>query len=301
MTDEARAGEPALDLKELETKTGCKIPAGLLAGLREEHAPATPTPTAADTGTGALAVKMKGLKEDMASLRSTDVKILRQLLAVHEGIESVRWLLEERGALTSRCSSLTSSQYSLTECPDTSLRGSWSSLPDPGDRLDNISVGSYLDTLADDLDEYCAPGSNPVLCSTPMGPEVTGRVEPSIGCSLICSENSKEELQAVPKLVVETPQATETRWRSSLIPRDSTQAHKSKSNGFQDEAGQHSSFHDSAHTCQTEKLSNSLSSRSKSFQNSMIESEGCKLSGRKNLEYDSHYHWVQSQNDVTFL
>uniref|UniRef100_U3K4F5 Leucine rich adaptor protein 1 n=1 Tax=Ficedula albicollis TaxID=59894 RepID=U3K4F5_FICAL len=89
-----------------------------------------------------------------AYLRAVDVKILQQLVVVNEGIEAVKWLLEERSTLTSRCSSLASSQYSLVESQEASRRGSWDSLQDPNDRLDSISVGSYLDTLADDMDEY---------------------------------------------------------------------------------------------------------------------------------------------------
>lgn len=46
-------------------------------------------------------------------LRSADVSILRQLLAVHEGVEAMRWLTEERGALVSRGSSSTGSLSSL--------------------------------------------------------------------------------------------------------------------------------------------------------------------------------------------
>lgn len=46
-------------------------------------------------------------------LRSADVRILRQLVAVHEGIEAMRWLMEERDALVSRSSSLTGSLSSL--------------------------------------------------------------------------------------------------------------------------------------------------------------------------------------------
>lgn len=47
-------------------------------------------------------------------LRSADVRILRQLVAVHEGIEAMRWLMEERDSLVSRSSSsLTGSLSSL--------------------------------------------------------------------------------------------------------------------------------------------------------------------------------------------
>lgn len=46
-------------------------------------------------------------------LRSADVRILQQLVAVHEGIEAMRWLMEERDALVSRSSSLMGSLSSL--------------------------------------------------------------------------------------------------------------------------------------------------------------------------------------------
>lgn len=91
------------------------------------------------------------------------MKILQQLVTLNEGIEAVRWLLEERGTLTSHCSSLTSSQYSLTGgSPGRSRRGSWDSLPDTSstDRLDSVSIGSFLDTVVpSELDEHGPPGA----------------------------------------------------------------------------------------------------------------------------------------------
>lgn len=90
------------------------------------------------------------------------MKILQQLVTLNEGIEAVRWLLEERGTLTSHCSSLTSSQYSLTGgSPGRSRRGSWDSLPDTSsaDRLDSVSIGSFLDTVSPrEQDEQGLPG-----------------------------------------------------------------------------------------------------------------------------------------------
>lgn len=35
------------------------------------------------------------------SLRSADVRILGQLVALHEGIEAMHWLMEERGSMSS--------------------------------------------------------------------------------------------------------------------------------------------------------------------------------------------------------
>ncbi|XP_064791987.1 leucine rich adaptor protein 1-like [Oncorhynchus masou masou] len=178
MDEGTAANESIPDLKDLEVKIGWKTPEGLLTCMREEASShrgdvklnSLETKDRDITGRS-LDEKIRKLKVDMAHLRSMDVKILQQLLAVHEGIEACKWLLEERGTLTSRCSSLTSSQYSLGEGPggDT-WRGSWSSLQDPlNDKLDNISIGSYLDTLADDMDEYGPSSSESVLCSTPLG------------------------------------------------------------------------------------------------------------------------------------
>uniref|UniRef100_A0A8V0ZL22 Leucine rich adaptor protein 1 n=1 Tax=Gallus gallus TaxID=9031 RepID=A0A8V0ZL22_CHICK len=142
------------DLRELAGKVGRRPPAGLLRGLRAEPAP---------LGLGVLLgwraqhihlTEPRSLSPHQAYLRAVDVKILQQLVAVNEGIEAVKWLLEEKSTLTSRCSSLASSQYSLAGSQTASRRGSWDSLQDPPDKLDSISIGSYLDTLADDMDEY---------------------------------------------------------------------------------------------------------------------------------------------------
>ncbi|KAJ8376391.1 hypothetical protein SKAU_G00069710 [Synaphobranchus kaupii] len=179
--EEGNVHETIPDLKDLELKIGRKTPEGLLKWMREDSSHRgdsivkTQEGKDLDLGRKGLTEKLRDLKLEMAHLRSVDVKILQQLLAVHEGIEAVKWLLEERSTLTSHCSSLTSSQYSLGEGPDTSLRGSWSSLQDPNDKLDNISIGSYLDTLADDMDEYYPSSSESVLCSTPMGSEAPDR------------------------------------------------------------------------------------------------------------------------------
>ncbi|XP_059500552.1 leucine rich adaptor protein 1-like [Stegostoma tigrinum] len=152
-----------LELKDIENKVGRKVPESLLRSLRENQQGLYKEEKVALSNTGTLSncsalerleTKIQILKRDMARLRAIDVKLMHQLLSINEGIESIKWMMEEKGNVTSRGSSLTSSLYSLAESQSTSLQGSWNSLQDGSDGLDEISVGSYLDTLAD-LPGHC--------------------------------------------------------------------------------------------------------------------------------------------------
>ncbi|XP_054889796.1 leucine rich adaptor protein 1-like [Poeciliopsis prolifica] len=104
------------DLNELESKVGRKTPESLLVWLKDaadcEGWTADPSGRADDTSEG-LSDKLNTLKQELRWLRCADVRILRQLVAVHEGIEAMRWLMEDRGFQTSRCSSLSGSISSL--------------------------------------------------------------------------------------------------------------------------------------------------------------------------------------------
>lgn len=295
-----------------------------------------------------------------------DVKILQQLLAVHEGIEAVKWLLEERSTLTSRCSSLTSSQYSLGEGPDTSWRGSWSSLQDPNDKLDNISIGSYLDTLADDMDEYCPSSSESVICSTtPLISEATagGRtgggpgatvtaagigagvgVRSSTGAGSGIRAGANENGTGVgngtegkgapgtsaitgtgiagtgtgtgtgkPAVPVSSPQAMSEGpkqdalvWtkaaemgKGSPVSKGNTQTQAIKANGILEKPTMQTGS--PTRPSLSEKLGTSQSPKLKPYKNGKIDLDTCKMNGKMHLEYDAHWRWVQSQEDVTFL
>lgn len=268
-------------------------------------------------------------------MRSVDVKILQQLLAVHEGIEAVKWLLEERSTLTSRCSSLTSSQYSLG---DTSWRGSWSSLHDPNDKLDNVSIGSYLDTLADDMDEYCPSSSESVICSTtPLVSEVTIRGRPGGGPGTLVTaaatgagEVVRSEIQAgtnengtevkggseaismgastitlsSPQKRSETPKQDIPVWskttemgKGSPVSKGNTQTQAVKANGVKEKA----TVQTGSPKCLSDKLGTNQSPKLKTYKNGKIDMDTCKMNGKMHLEYDAHWRWVQSQEDVTFL
>lgn len=84
---------------------------------------------------------------------------MQQLMTINEGIESIRWMMEDKGGLASQDGSLTGSLYSLSDSQEgASLRGSFNSLNGGNsDGLDSLSVGSYLDTLAEDLSNAPSP------------------------------------------------------------------------------------------------------------------------------------------------
>lgn len=161
--DEERSVSP--DLTDIETKLGRKVPDGLVRSLaggrrsdRHEHKSAAPHLAnckfcANSADLKKLQSKMLFLRQEMANLRAIDVKLMQQLMSINEGIESIRWIMEDKEDMTSQDGSLTGSLYSLSDSQDgSSLQDSFNSLNDGnGDGLDGLSVGSYLDTLAEDL------------------------------------------------------------------------------------------------------------------------------------------------------
>ncbi|KAM4710537.1 leucine rich adaptor protein 1-like [Discoglossus pictus] len=159
------ADSSLLDLRDIEIKLGRKVPESLVRSLKEEHCDwvrdardgsSKYTETAASP-VERLESKLQLLKQDMIYLRATDVKLMRQLLIINESIESIKWMMEEKDIITSQGSSLSGSLCSLLESRDTSLNGSYNSLHGYSDGMDDISVGSYLDTLADVIPGHCTP------------------------------------------------------------------------------------------------------------------------------------------------
>ncbi|XP_072260380.1 leucine rich adaptor protein 1-like [Pyxicephalus adspersus] len=160
------AEQPTPDLRDIEIKLGRKVPESLAKSLREEHCDQDGCTEGSDPHTVTfpqcstlerLGSKIQLLKQDMIFLRATDVKLMRQLLIINESIESIKWMMEEKDIITSQGSSLSGSLCSLLESRDTSLHGSYTSLHGYSDGMDEISVGSYLDTLADIVPGHCTP------------------------------------------------------------------------------------------------------------------------------------------------
>lgn len=131
------------DLKELENKVGRKTPESLLIWMKDAAADSDEL-WRGDVDNRNLfdddiSAKIASLKQEMRCLRFTDVRILRQLIAVHEGIEAMRWLVEERAASGSQSSSLTGSLSSLitVDEPGLSLSRYRDSLASPHDLTEN--------------------------------------------------------------------------------------------------------------------------------------------------------------------
>ncbi|XP_061859493.1 leucine rich adaptor protein 1 [Colius striatus] len=283
------------DLRELAGKVGRRPPAGLLRGLRAEAAPAPPVPPApARDCRSPFADRLRALRLELAYLRAVDVKILQQLVVVNEGIEAVKWLLEERSTLTSRCSSLASSQYSLVESQEASRRGSWDSLQDPNDRLDSISVGSYLDTLADDMDEYsqnAAESSGVPAPGRALGraEQDWGRIDPEKGLAKQEKGRAEHEWPHVDLSPPGLPQdhrfAKEPKVANGYLGQEPSSLEPGRDSKLPSEAG--------------EKLGKG--NPGGKARKAEADLENCKLNSKLHLEYDAHWRWLQSQDDVTFL
>ncbi|XP_061816194.2 leucine rich adaptor protein 1-like isoform X1 [Nerophis lumbriciformis] len=167
-------------LKDIETKLGRKVPESLircLAGGKHDNNATSASERAgygkilaSSTDFKRLESKMLLLKEEMANLRAIDVKLMHQLLSINEGIESIRWMIDDKGSVASQEGSLSSSLCSLSDSQDgASLGGSLGSLNDVNsDGLDTLSVGSYLDTLAEDFPEDPSPSNLDCLVDTPV-------------------------------------------------------------------------------------------------------------------------------------
>ncbi|XP_075792020.1 leucine rich adaptor protein 1 isoform X2 [Pelodiscus sinensis] len=239
-----------------------------------------------------------------AYLRAIDVKILQQLLVVNEGIEAVKWLLEEKGTLTSHCSSLASSQYSLAESQETSRRGSWTSLQDPSEKLDSISVGSYLDTLADETDVYCPGAAEPGLCSTPGRPGLPqdwARSDPDWGPP---SKAEQDRCKVDPAwLRSDRSSARHALEHSTGDPAEQLAGPPPPTapNGFLGRQMSASGPSREARSPPTAGEPSRGSAGLKAWRNGPVDLEPCKLNSKLHREYDAHWRWVQSQDDVTFL
>ncbi|XP_016328446.1 leucine rich adaptor protein 1-like [Sinocyclocheilus anshuiensis] len=139
------------DFRDVENKLGRKVPGSLIRSFAGEPFRGSETRERTDD-LQTLHNNISFLRQQMAHLRAIDVTLMHQLLSINEGIESIRWVMEERGGGASCEGSVTDSLCSLSDGAE-SERGSCS------DGLDGISLGSYLDTLGDEEPDRCSPAS----------------------------------------------------------------------------------------------------------------------------------------------
>lgn len=270
------------DLKELENKVGRKTPESLLVWMKDAAAADCEEMWRGDVNNSNLfnddiSAKITNLKQEMRWLRSTDVRILRQLIAVHEGIEALRWLAEERGASGSQSSSLTGSLSSLipVDEPGLSLSRYRDSMTSPHDLTEDTEEDLDLQLHTADVSKnYLSPDY-----SSERHPSVFSAHKFEVSPSFRRRQESRPQ-----HLDGDDPDPV----RSALLrsSRYSRREEKPTINLSKDNYLGES---------KTEKeLPNFEDTKTKG---NKIEQEDDKML----LGYDAQWCWVESQDDVTFL
>ncbi|XP_032420589.1 leucine rich adaptor protein 1-like [Xiphophorus hellerii] len=275
------------DLNELESKVGRKTPESLLAWMKDaadrEGWTADPSGPSDHTSDG-LSDKINTLKQEMRWLRCADVRILRQLVAVHEGIEAMRWLMEERGLQTSRCSSLSGSLSSLVtieeHVPSTS--------PCREDPTPAFPQSIRLAANTKPADQ------NPSETSEPQSPSKSILVEShtqgplSAANSLLSADAPKSEAPESGSARFHIRNGAETIKRALLR---SSRRKQLKAAG--QDAGEKNS---------ERPTQQSLSVFKRQEVKKDEDEEESSAGGEKDLlGYDAQWSWVESKDDVTFL
>uniref|UniRef100_A0A3P8UBU6 Leucine rich adaptor protein 1 n=1 Tax=Amphiprion percula TaxID=161767 RepID=A0A3P8UBU6_AMPPE len=282
------------DLKELENKIGRKTPESLLIWMKdaadcEDEVADRRDQRSADS----FSDKINNLKQEMRWLRSADVRILRQLVALHEGIEAMRWLMEERGTLASRGSSLTGSLSSLAtveehwpsmspyrECPsptclqeltETSSIESADQQPPSHTDFGETNRMSYFDVLHSESSEAKPPRSSDQASLNPVN-------------SLVCANGPKSEA-----LHSDAAALQHIKGGANTIRRALQRSTKRKPKV------------DAATFAFTQRSEETIHQAEKDFSQSNKEEESAASKEKALLGYDAQWCWVESQDDVTFL
>ncbi|XP_008431374.1 leucine rich adaptor protein 1-like [Poecilia reticulata] len=276
------------DFNELESKVGRKTPESLLVWMKDAAADcegwtADPSCRSDHTSDG-LSDKINTLKQEMRWLRCADVRILRQLVAVHEGIEAMRWLMEERGLQASRCSSLSGSLSSLVtieeHVPSTSpcREDPTPAFPQdirltantkPADQNPQRAETSELPSPSESIQvESCAqaplPGANTLVSADAPKSEA-----PDSGSTRFHIRNGAETI------------------KRALLRSSRRKQLKAASQG----AGEKNTEHPTQQSLSVFKR-----------QEVKKDEEETSAGGEKDLlGYDAQWSWVESKDDVTFL
>ncbi|KAK5859582.1 hypothetical protein PBY51_021131 [Eleginops maclovinus] len=262
------------DLKEVENKVGRKTPESLLIWMRDaadgENGWRSDVVDMGDRSSASFSDKISNLKQEMRCLRSADVRILRQLVAVHEGIEAMRWLMEDRGSLTSHGSSLTGSLSSLVTEEEASMFPCRESLSPTQDFTETSGEESADHTPStDDAD------TNHKSCFDMEIPESTEARHSSPSTSEF--ESQPQNLKAGADII------RRALHRSSRARRD-----------MRADSGSFSITEQSQTDQQTQE-------HPRTSQNTMEEKKTAPNRETALLGYDAQWCWVESLDDVMFL
>ncbi|XP_059201013.1 leucine rich adaptor protein 1-like [Centropristis striata] len=309
------------DLKEVETKVGRKTPESLLIWMRDaadcEDGWRSDVVDRGDRSSAfgdSFSDKISNLKQEMRWLRSADVRILRQLVAVHEGIEAMRWLMEERGALASHGSSLTGSLSSLATVEEhgpsmspcreslsptqdlTEPSGDESADPPPHTDDDDSNLKSYFDTLIPESTEARPPSpstSSFEVSGATLGRH--GRASSSPASSLVGAILQKSP----PPQDSHGASLQDMKTSADPIRRALLRSSRARREVKADNGG----FSLNKQSVETEQQTQESFRAS---QNNTVEEEEEEEESGTNKEmallgYDAQWCWVESQDDVTFL
>ncbi|KAM9718657.1 uncharacterized protein ACNS7B_019782 isoform 1-T1 [Menidia menidia] len=303
------------DLNELENKIGRKTPESLLIWMKEaadlEEGWRSEAFDRGDQNAalcGGLSEKINSLKQEMRWLRSADVRILRQLVAVHEGIEAMRWLMEDRGTVTSQGSSLTGSLSSLVtgeepDPPGSPIRES----PSPAIPPDSTEAvcekwsiqtppqmdSKHSDMLRSEPSEArpsIPPPSKSIVSHSARGGRRQGPVAPA---SSAVSANE--------------PQSEKQDWGSTRFPNIKSGAETIRRVLLRSSRQRRGLKLDSGSCALSEESGNK--NKAQPTQENSAASQDNKKQEEQNspevksplLDYDAQWCWVGSQDDVTYL
>lgn len=137
------------------------------------------------------------------------------------------------------------------------------------------------------------PGTGVIsaITGTGIAGTVTGKPGVSVSCPQAKSEGPKQDAPVWTKAV--------EMGKGSTVSKDNTQTQAVKANGILEKPIMQTGS--PTRPSLSEKLGTSQSPKLKPYKNGKIDLDTCKMNGKMHLEYDAHWRWVQSQEDVTFL
>ncbi|KAM4557737.1 uncharacterized protein V3H82_017441 [Fundulus diaphanus] len=282
-----------LDLIELENKIGRKTPESLLVWMKDGADGRGGWDFDAldrqERGSDGLSDKINNLKQEMRRLRCADVRILQQLVAVHEGIETMRWLIDDRGILTSTSSSLADSLGSLPPVPPEHVPSASPCRADQSPAFPEDIRITANEKAADQKPPHAEASEPRPVC--PSKVEGYSQAPLSAASSLISADVAKFQTPEPASARLHIRNGAETIRRALLrsCKRKQTKAN-SGSGAARRDAGEKNSVH------LTQENSALFTS-----DDTNKEEESSAGGEKELLGYDLQWSWVDSKDDVTFL